>query len=105
MKDMKMTKAERKDNAAPIDVGGNDNKYPYGLTLDLGNEALATLGMSALPKVGEDFQLNAKVVVKAVRESERVKGKPEKNMELQITHMELDTKGDRKKQASTLYSK
>jgi hypothetical protein len=102
---MKMTKKDHKANEAPTAIGESDEKYPYGLTISLENESIAKLGMSPLPKVGESFQLDAKVMVKSVRESERINGKPEKSVELQITHMYLgkgNTK-DKTKQANALY--
>jgi hypothetical protein len=91
---MAFTKAEIKERHSPkVEACGSymGDKYPYGLRLDLNNEALKKLGLKSLPKPGKAMTLTAKVRVVASRMSERENGKPDRNLELQIVQLALDS--------------
>jgi hypothetical protein len=96
MKDMKVTKAEDKAEKAkysePCSIGGNGDRYPYGLEVRLDRTTLKKLGITSLPKVGSKMTLTAIVLVEEARESQRREGEPDRSVTLQITKMDL-TKG------------
>lgn len=84
--DMKRTPKEQKDDASDIATAEQED-YSYGLRVDLRDEEIEKLGLS-LPEVGSTMVLIANVKVISVRESADENGK-DKNIELQITEMEL----------------
>ncbi len=79
-------------------------EYPYGLSIDLGEESLEKLGIEKLPACGESMQIHAMVTVKAVSQSE-YEGKKSRNMCLQITDMAIDMPKDLNKVAQKFYEK
>lgn len=81
-----------------------EEKYPWGLRLNLGDEELKKLGIKELPKVGQSLTLTATVKVVGVRSNESQEGE-NRNVELQITDCALDLgKGmNMEKKASSLY--
>jgi len=95
LKDMAYTKAEIKERNSPskglvCDSYGS-NKYPYGLCINLDTEALKKLGLDQLPKPGKTMTLTARVVVKSASLDERMDGKDNKRLELQIEAMALES--------------
>lgn len=64
-------------------------EYPYGLTITLDEEALAKLGMPALPQVGQKMMITARVEVKSVSQYDSQGGEKEQTVCLQITDMEM----------------
>lgn len=88
---MAYTKAELKERNSPkacsLEYGGN--KYPYGLSMSLDNEALKKLGLKDLPKPGTKMQLNATVVVTSSSLNQRQDGEDNRRLELQIEKMGL----------------
>lgn len=64
------------------------DEYPCGLCLYLDEDAIAKLGLIALPKVGATLTLSAKVDVTSVSENESTDGK-RRSLNLQITAMGL----------------
>jgi hypothetical protein len=88
--------------AAPVE----GPTYPYGLEINLDEEAIDKLGI-ALPEVGKDLALLARVSVTRVSSSENTYGgKTEKrrNLSLQITDMCLEPdEGEGKSAAEALY--
>lgn len=92
MKDMKVTRDERKEY--PMDMPKED--YPYGLRLHLDDESLKKLALENLPELGTEMKLTAVVVVKGKSMSEHENHK-HKNLELQITEMDLKSKDTREK--------
>lgn len=98
---MKITAAERKDQASPMPVSPTDApRYPYGLELHLDQDSLDKLDLT-LPKVGKEFLLVAKVKVTNVSSHENVGQKTQSTLGLQITSMCLEPPGD--DAASKLY--
>lgn len=63
--------------------------YPYGLTITLDEEALAKLGMPALPQVGQKMMIQARVEVRSVSQYDSKGGEKEQSVCLQITDMEM----------------
>lgn len=79
-----------------MSIGGGDSVaasapqpyYPYGLTLELNEDALVKLGIKGLPKPGADLVLQANVCVCNVSASEGDE-KPRRTVVLQIEEMGL----------------
>src|SRR3990167_9702896 len=67
---------------------GEAPKYPYGLTLCLGDDSLEKLGMVA-PAVGAEVMVMAKAKVTSVSEREEQDGGKCRNVDLQITDMRV----------------
>lgn len=64
-------------------------EYPYCLRLSLGPDELKMLGITELPKINSEMELEAKVKVVGVSTSEHGD-----RLELQITEMALDNDDD-----------
>lgn len=77
-------------------------KFPWGLSVHLGEESIVKLGME-LPEVGAEMTLTARVVVERVSASEEVGGGVDRDINLQITDMALDTGAEPKDAASILF--
>lgn len=88
MVNMKMSREEAKEYTLGAEVDDSP-KYPYGLRLDLNDDSLEKLGITALPKVGTEMTITAKVVVTSVSAYDSQGGEPEQNVCLQITDMEI----------------
>lgn len=84
---MKMSPEEAKEYGA-IDIG-EAPQYPYGLSIDLDDDALEKLGITALPKVGSEMMITAKCVVKSVSSNQMQGGDAESRVCLQITDMDV----------------
>lgn len=90
MKDLKITKKEAKAKSESMFIGSSDQeRYPYGLRLDLNNDTLEKLGMKALPAVGTVLMFEAKAKVVGSRQS-ATEGSENRSVELQITHIDLE---------------
>lgn len=90
MKDLKITKKEAKAKSESMVIGSADQeRYPYGLRLDLNNDTLEKLGMTKLPSVGTVLMFEAKAKVVASRQS-ATEGSENRSIELQITHIDLE---------------
>lgn len=90
MKDLKITKKEAKVKSESMVIGSSDQeRYPYGLRLDLNNDTLEKLGMQALPAVGTVLMFEAKAKVVGSRQS-ATEGSENRSVELQITHIDLE---------------
>lgn len=75
-------KAEEACKAMPCD--GPD--YPWGLCLNLGKDELAKLGITELPKVGDEFHIYGVACVTRVSQSaSQDTGEDSKSVELQVT--------------------
>lgn len=86
MINMKMSAEESKE------YGGMEieaPEYPYGLSIDLGDDSLEKLGITALPKVGSEMMITAKCVVKSVSSNQMQGGDKESRVCLQITDMDV----------------
>lgn len=86
LKNMKESKLV--DDCVPKST--SDERYPYGLRLDLNKNSLDTLGLEITDcKVGDEVRLTAKADVISVRQNKSEYG-DEGNLELQITHLSFD---------------
>lgn len=81
-------KQEAEREEMPGEIEYDEPMYPYGLCLHLSQEQLEKLGITALPAVGTEMTLTAKVFVKGTSAYETQGGK-DMSMDLQITDMEL----------------
>jgi hypothetical protein len=85
---------------------GDDDKYPYGLRINLNSEVLEKLGLDKTPSVGVQLCIEANVKVIGVRSEEEQDGTTENAMELQITDMMFcDPVEEKKDPAEALYGK
>lgn len=73
---------------APSLAGGSP-EYSYGLVMRLENFELDQLGAKQMPKVGQEVTISAKAKIIRVAESASVANKGDRNVELQITHLEI----------------
>lgn len=71
------------------EYGMESPEYPYGLSIDLDDDSLEKLGITALPKVGAEMMVTARCVVKSVSSSQMQGGDQESRVCLQITDMEI----------------
>lgn len=92
MVNMQMSAEEAKEQCG-MPSPGNMPKYPYGLCLQLDDDALAKLGIQTPPVVGTKMMLTAVVEVTAVRSQQDQNGEDESSMDLQVTDMELASGG------------
>lgn len=98
---MKMSREEAQEVSQPEMKDAPE--YPYGLCIDLDDDALEKLGITTLPKVGSEMLINAKVVVKSVSSYDTQGGESEAKASLQITDMEVaSTQTERNNGAATL---
>lgn len=89
--DLKLSKADQKEEAAGVEVSAPE--YPYGLSLNIDKDELDKLGVVDLPEVGDEFHVVAVGKVTAVHASAGSNGKSA-GMNLQITSMELTGAGE-----------
>jgi len=91
LKNLAMSDDEAKE-MSPMAVGEDESsepKYPYGLCLCLDEATLKKLGIKNMPEVGQVMMISAKVQVKSVGEYESMHGGARRNMDLQITDLEI----------------
>jgi hypothetical protein len=101
LKSMKMDAAEAK---AATELSVSDRpEYPWGLRLNLSNEALEKLGFKNLPEVGTKMTLVANVEVCSVSAHESKGGDKHRSMDLQITDMGLAVDEGKPDPATKLY--
>lgn len=91
MKDMKLTKAEKKNRNKPLEAAkaSDGPEYPYGLSVELDHESMGKLGMSKLPKIGSKIKFHAHAHVKSASQDDSTSGS-RKRVGLQITHMAIE---------------
>lgn len=111
MIDMAMSKAERAKDAMPSMSGyvgdsSGEPIYPYGLSLSLGNEEIAKLGLGDTIEVGDMLELEILCKVTCVSKNQSTSGE-NKRIELQITHIQDDDDDapEVKNTAKSLYKK
>ena len=85
--DMKQSKKVAKGNDAT--VASDSPRYPYGLDLDLDTESLKKLGIGELPTVGTEMIVVGVGVVTSASTSERVEGKADRNITIQLQKLEI----------------
>jgi hypothetical protein len=99
---MKMSSEERGEyTGQAIEV--KEPSYPYGLSIDLDDGSMEKLGITALPKVGTEMMITAKVVVKSVSSNQYEGSDAESRMCLQITDMEIGGENKKQDKAESLY--
>lgn len=86
-----------KELAAP--VPGAEQDYSYGLVIRLENNELDKLGVKQLPKAGSEVTFTARAKVIRIAQSATAANKGDRNVELQITHLDFaegkEEKGER----------
>src|SRR6185369_7597591 len=87
MVNMKMSAEEAKEYTQP--TPGDAPEYPWGLCISLDEDSIAKLGITSLPAVGSQMQVQALVTVSSTSENNTQSGEKERRVELQITDMEL----------------
>lgn len=95
---MSAEEAKEQTNPTPEDAP----KYPWGLSLDLDDDALAKLGITDLPAVGTQMSLQAVVTVTRTGAYQTQGAEMESCLGLQITDMAL-TPAARASTAQRLY--
>lgn len=90
LKSMKITKAERKSREKSMEATPmlDGDEYPYGLRINLDNDAIDKLGLKKLPNVGTTMRLEASVRVVEVSQNSR-QDRDHRRVELQIEKMDL----------------
>ena len=101
MVNMKTSSEEAKECCEP--VGCDAPEYPYGLCIDLNDDSLDKLGITALPAVGTVVTIQAQAIVTATSSNSRQGGDQEMRASLQITDMAV-TLDDGKSSAQRLYA-
>lgn len=91
MTDMMLTPAEiKKDMGSPTASTDDQERYPYGLRINLGQDEIEKLKISKLPSVGDPFTIEAVGYVCDVSQSETEGNGKRSSLCIQITDMELD---------------
>lgn len=83
-------KDKKKSESAMCSPCGSSEEYPYGLRIDLSDEALDKLGLDKLPGVGDKMTLEASVKVTSVSENSYEGQDRRRSVTLQITDMKLE---------------
>ncbi len=81
-------KQEAEREEMPGEIEYDEPMYPYGLCLSLEQDQMEKLGITALPSVGTEMTITAKVFVKGTSAYE-TQGSKDMSMQLQITDMEI----------------
>jgi hypothetical protein len=86
--DMKLSKKESKEVVESPRTSGE--QYPWGLSLDLNNEALKKLGITAEGfTIGEAVVIKAKATIKGLSINQYEDGDKSESVSLQITKLEV----------------
>lgn len=101
---MKMSKEEAKEYSGGASLAKDVPEYPYGLRLDLDDDALEKLGITGLPEVGKSLQMLAIVEVCNVSSYKSFDGENEKRVCFQITDMGLGSVPSDKETSEKLYN-
>jgi hypothetical protein len=102
MTNMKMSASEAKEYSGDT-IASDSPEYPYGLCIRLDDDALEKLGITALPAIGTEMMVMAKVIVKSTSAYSRQGGEDHKDVELQITDLELGQASASGDAATALY--
>ncbi len=94
MQDLKISKKEAEKKSESMVIGSSDQeRYPYGLRLDLNDDTLKKLGITKLPAVGTVLMFEAKAKVVGSRQS-ATESSDNRSIELQITHLDMEMDDD-----------
>lgn len=100
LKSMKLTTGE---SGTLLGSAPEKPEFPHGLTLHLGEEAIAKLDLKELPEGGAVMMLHAKVEVLNVGiEDDKERG-ARRHLTLQVTDMELSGAGERQTAEEKLF--
>jgi len=102
LKSMKLTKADAKKETG-VEVSKDLPRYPWGLRVELNDDALDRLGMPALPAIDEKMLLYARVEVTYVSQTASQEGKKRRSVSLQITDLSLSPDKPKKSIAERLF--
>lgn len=102
MVSMKMKPADRTKSEPSLAT--SQELYPWGLTLNLDDAALAKLKMTELPEVDEVLMVMAKVKVTSVSSHDSARGSS-RSVSLQVTDMCLHDEDEMEGVADALYKK
>ena len=102
MVNMKMSTEEAKEQFSPSINEGP--RYPYGLSINLDDDALSKLGISDSVTVGDEVLITAKAMVTTKSGYQTLVGDAETSLTLQITDMEVAA-GSSTKTTKALYDK
>ena len=100
---MKMSADEAKEYTTGGEIAGDAPQYPYGLCIRLDDDAIEKLGLTMLPAVGTEMMVMAKVFVKSTSAHSSQGGEDHKDVELQITDLELGPASGASGAAQALY--
>lgn len=98
---MELTASEAKEEVSPE---AEAPKYPWGLCIDLNEDSLAKLGITALPEVGSDMNIIARAEVVSASESQ-YQGDKEKRRSVSLQITEMAVAAATRDAASALYGK
>lgn len=109
LKSMKLDAAELKKRQEPAtSIVSDQPVYPWGLSIGLEEESLDKLGIEALPEVGGELMVVAKVKVTSASSNEHIgggKGKHKhRSVQLQICEMAIGEVSEEKDAAGELYT-
>jgi len=101
---MQLSAEEAKEESMAYTAEDEDGgpKYPWGLSLDICDETMKKLGMTAMPNVGDTMVLTARVKVTRTSAYEEQKG-TDLSFGLQITDMGLAPEDQPSNLAGSLY--
>lgn len=103
MVNMKMSREEATEQMEP--KADDAPQYPWGLCLDLDDDALAKLGITGdLPPVGTQLSVQALVTVTRTGAYQTQGQEKESSLGLQITDMEIGPAPETSAAAKSLYS-
>lgn len=87
---MKRSEADKSEAMGCSPCHDDMPDYPYGTRLNLDEEQLAKLGITAMPTAGATVLIEAKGMVTGMRE-EHIDGKLRRGLEIQLTELGIDT--------------
>lgn len=102
MVNMKMSSEEAKEQMEP--TAADAPQYPWGLCLDLDDDALTKLGITELPAVGARLSIQALVTVTRTGAYQTQGSEMECCLALQITDMEIGAAPETSAAAKSLYA-
>lgn len=103
MVSMKMSPKEAQAETCCAPEAGEGPEYPYGLRLELDDDALAKLGINVLPSVGSPVIIQARATIVSTSSDTTQDGKQRQRASVQITDMDMQV-GDGKSPAQQLYA-
>lgn len=79
------------------------DQYPHGLCIYLGKEEMEKLSMQGMPRIGDRMYMKAFVEVKSIEKSDSEYEGEEREVGLQITHMDLKIASEEQAPESVFY--